>query len=60
MVICAVGVISFLRLAYEPHYGNVREFVVFDQNEIVAVSVVSNKFEHRSVNADSYKLHMNR
>lgn len=42
-------------MAYEPHYGNAREFAVFDQNEIVAVSAVSNKFEHPNVNADSYK-----
>lgn len=35
------------------------ELKVFDQNEIIAVSAVSNKFEQPSVNVDSYKLHMN-
>lgn len=36
-----------------------REFKVFEHNEIIAVLVVSNKFEQPSVNVDSYKLHMN-
>lgn len=46
-------------LVWEIHCGNVGELKVFGQNEIIAISVVSNKFEQPGVNVDSYKLHIN-